>query len=105
MNREEFDILLPHWAISVYTGVLVPGTQLSTKDGRRTGNAVVVSVEEVSSLFKSWLIATIVTDIGNKLEMTTAEVESCFYEPKWVMDVQSHNGYKVWQEDIRLNRD
>ena len=97
--------VVPHWAVDVYKGSLVPGTQLSTQDGRRFGNAVVVSVEEVSSLFKSWLVASLVTDIGNKIELTTEQVEAYFHEPKWVMDLSTHSGYNVWQEDIRLGLD
>lgn len=96
---------MPPWAIGVYKGVLVPGLQLSTRDGRRMGNAVVIETHEHCSLFKSWEVSTVITDIGNKLELTTNELWELFHEPKWVMDFHRHNGYKVWQEDVANGRD
>lgn len=97
--------MLPPWATGEYKGVVVVGTQLSTRDGRRCGNAVVVGINEYESLFKSWLIHTVITDIGNKLELTHREMEELFHEPKWVMDFTTHNGYKVWQNDVLLGQD
>lgn len=102
---EFFEEPLPPWAIDVYKGVLVPGLQLSTRDGRRVGNAVIIETGERYSIFKSWEVSTVVTDIGNKLELSTQELWELFHEPEWVMDFREHNGYKVWQEDIRLYRD
>lgn len=100
-----YSVIPPPWAIDTYKGVIVPGLQLSTRDGRRMGNAVVVAVDEHCSLFKSWEIATIVTDYGNKVELTTRELQELFHEPKWVMDFTEHNGYKAWRQDVEAGRD
>lgn len=103
---DEMNTLLPPWATGVYTGNLSRGTQLSTKDGRRVGNAVVVDDGSWSGgLFQQWFFYVVVTDFGNKLELTAQEIEEMFHEPKWLMDIHTHAGYNTWQLDIRLGRD
>lgn len=102
---EELNIDLPPWAIGRYRGYMEPGVQLCTKDGRKIGNGVVVEAAWGGGLFHQWFCISVVTDIGNRLELGEKEVAELFYRPKWVMDMHTHNGYKVWQEDVRCGRD
>lgn len=82
INFEDFP--LPDWAeAAIQKGVdpyLVERAQLMTRDGRRTGNAVIRKVE----LLTKWVI-TVVTDMGNELALTRREAEELFFEPVYVM--------------------
>lgn len=68
---------LPEWASAVSDGdYMIPLTQLCTRDGRRMGNAVVVSVTTV---------AQIVTDMGTHLQLTEGELQELFHTPTFIM--------------------
>lgn len=82
INFEEFNI--PYWAARLIgtdeDGYLIEYAQLMTRDGRRTGNAVIRKVEPLTE----WVI-TVVTDMGNELVLTRGEAEELFFEPVYVM--------------------
>jgi hypothetical protein len=87
---DEIDFaLMPHWAVGTTTGICV-GAQLPTKDGRRTGNAVVTGRRlTLSSGVRTWAV---LTDAGNSLVLCDEEIKQLFYDPKWVMNVDSCPG-------------
>ncbi len=59
--------------------MLQEGHILFTKDGRHTGNAVVLSSKEVAELGTVYKCRT---DFGNIINLTMREVESLFYLQK-----------------------
>lgn len=82
INFEEFNI--PDWAARLIgtdeDGYLIEYAQLMSRDGRRTGNAVIRKVEPLTE----WVI-TVVTDMGNELVLTRGEAEELFFEPVYIM--------------------
>jgi hypothetical protein len=89
-SMDELDCAwLPDWAVGSTTGICV-GAQLPTKDGRRTGNAVVTGRKlTLSSGVRTWAV---LTDAGNSLVLCDEEIKQLFYDPKWVMNVDSCPG-------------
>lgn len=70
---------LPEWALCLNEHkVLVPGTQLATKDGRLTGNAHIISTR-VSGWDNTVRIYDCLTDAGNKISLTEKELHRQFY--------------------------
>lgn len=90
MTDDEIDALLedhlPAWAVCRARGVLMLGAQLSTRDGRRMGNAHIVGITP-GCLGTERLMYSILTDAGSKTAMTAEEIAECFYPPQWVSDV------------------
>lgn len=85
-----FDEQLPSWAIGLAYGEYVLGAQLATRDGRRTGNAHIISImgmDFASVDTPSVTVYTILTDAGNELRMDEQELSDSFYPPYWVSDV------------------
>ena len=81
---EEYNNMLPEWA----TGKnkikeLIVGTQLCTKDGRRTGNARIISIEERYG----HTVYVAKTDVGNLMNLVESEVHSMFYIGEWLLPV------------------
>tara|TARA_R110000823_G_scaffold7901_1_gene28487 strand:- start:1504 stop:1839 length:336 start_codon:yes stop_codon:yes gene_type:complete len=77
---------IPEWAEAkidnkMWNGYRAIRGQLSTKDGRRTGNAVVVSHETRHGIF----VTRVITDAGNCMYLTNNEIVELFYEPRYVM--------------------
>lgn len=90
MDYEDFEEPLPPWAIGKSNGELKVGVQLCTKDGRRMGNAVVTGQRTATWAYKDGTVPEIyevVTDVGNKMRLTTNEVDELFYIGDYVMDV------------------
>jgi hypothetical protein len=89
-SMDELDCaLMPDWAVGTTTGICV-GAQLPTKDGRRTGNAVVTGRGlTLSSGVRTWAV---LTDAGDSLVLTDEEIKQLFYAPQWVMNVDSCPG-------------
>lgn len=56
------------------------GSQLLTRDGRKTGNAHVSGPAEIRGHLKVW---PILTDFGNKMNLTEKEIDEFFYPPAW----------------------
>ena len=78
----------PSWAIGLAEGVEV-GAQLPTKDGRRVGNSHVVGYSHVSYRGITEWVWHIVTDAGNTMKLTHAEVEELFHPPTYVSDLET----------------
>ena len=92
---DELDLaLMPHWAVGITTGICV-GAQLLTKDGRHTGNAVVTG--RGLTLSSGECIWAVLTDAGNSLVLCDEEIKQLFYDPQWVMNVDSCPGNQ-WQQ-------
>lgn len=88
--KEETTAPLPDWAERQWEGVrLERMTQLSTKDGRRTGNAVIFDIvfDFASSEAQFWII----TDAGNILKLNFREVMQMFHEPTLVLNDYPNN--------------
>jgi len=64
------------------------GAQLCTRNGRKVGNAVVISITTQNGL----ATAECITDSGNSLILTITELEELFHEPRFLMDISSHIG-------------
>ena len=82
LEFEEYNNMLPEWA----TGKnklkeLIVGTQLCTKDGRRTGNARIISIEERYG----YTVYVAKTDVGNLMNLIESEVYSMFYIGEWLV--------------------
>lgn len=60
-------------------------TQLMTRDGRKIGNALVISDDEY--------LAEILTDAGNRMIYNSLELIELFHKPEWIM---SHTGCSDW---------
>ena len=81
--------LLPPWATGRASGSFAQvGAQLCTKDGRRIGNAVVVSVDQRLVDQSVKVVVEIITDIGTRLILTPSELAEFFHTPEWLMDTQ-----------------
>ncbi|WP_040579609.1 hypothetical protein [Methylobacter tundripaludum] len=79
------DYPLPEWAEKLSDGAYMEiGAQLATRDGRRCGNAY---VDEIASHKTLGEVATVITDMGNRITMTESEMESAFYPPTYVMKI------------------
>lgn len=85
----EDELGLPHWAIGISSTPIV-GSQLCTRDGRRMGNAVIVSSEDDNDWGRPMF--TCVTDVGTTMKLTALEIEECFHPLHFVMDPARHPG-------------
>lgn len=81
MNELCFDPSLPDWASAHADGNWFPSAQLSTKDGRVTGNGVLMWWTISNGL----PAAVIVTDAGNVIFASQNEMEEMFYPPQFLM--------------------
>lgn len=85
---EEFELNqgpLPDWAIlRNWANEPVPGSQLYTKDGRRSGNAHIVSIED-SELHGQ--LYHCITDAGSEVNLCFAELEEMFEVGDYISDV------------------
>ena len=69
---------LPPWAVRKATGDYFEiGARLPTRDGRRIGNAVVLSVDGES--------ASIITDKYTRFRFNRVEIQQYFHEPDWIV--------------------
>lgn len=112
-SNEKFDVsvymeeCLPDWA-TYYVGNCdevdryVSGAQLCTRDGRRVGNAVIISMGKAD--FKHWnpsegiTMFEVLTDVGTNFTMTLEELKEMFYSPIYLMDVEE-------AENLRRKKD
>lgn len=87
----EFEVHLgpiPEWASGRnWDYSLVPGAQLCTKDGRRTGNAHIIKHGKGIAAGPVFVPTfELLTDAGNKFIMTEQEIETAFYVGDWISD-------------------
>ena len=85
------DMPLPDWAVGLNLAHdLDVGTQLLTKDGRRTGNA---RIEAIISKDEP-MVFLVRTDIGNTLTPNAREIDELFYIGDYFIKNQGeHNGF------------
>lgn len=87
--------VLPDWAESYSPdGILCPGRQLCTKDGRRLGNAFITrELEPIPTLV---LVAMweVVTDAGNVMKMTAQEIRELFYVGDYIANLHTIPGLR-----------
>ena len=80
MITDNYEEPLPEWASGLahndYTKI---GACLPTRDGRKVGNATVVSKRQ--SAFIKEEVYVVVTDAGNRMTLEYAELEEFFYPP------------------------
>jgi hypothetical protein len=88
-EKDEYQDLLPHWATGFAGGVWQKGAQLQTRDGRNTGNAVILSSEIERHGHKYW---PVLTDAGTEINFTTRELEDLFWPPQWLMNPDTAPG-------------
>jgi len=83
------EVPLPEWAVGHADGQYVLGAQLPTRDGRRMGNAHIISTlspaNQCEAEFNQF---TILTDAGTEMVMNGRELAECFYPPQYVSDVK-----------------
>lgn len=93
LQREALEYpLLPEWAIGFAKGKYnTPGAQLCTRDGRRLGNAFIMSIDDNYH---------VMTDIGNVLVLTENEVKEAFYPPRYYMDIVEATASRIAGNDI-----
>jgi hypothetical protein len=79
---------LPDWAVSRnWDYSLVPGAQLCTKDGRRTGNAHIVKMGEGIAAGPVFVHTfECLTDAGSKFTFTEVELLEAFTIGDWISD-------------------
>lgn len=78
---------IPDWAVDRNFGYeLVPGAQLCTRDGRRTGNAHVVCLSDRTGISYTETLFECLTDAGSKFVFTEQELNSCFTIGDWISD-------------------
>ena len=81
VDEDYFDepALLPEWATGINRArTITVGTQLCTKNGLRTGNAVVLGVKE-NPLDPKQVYWNIRTDIGTHSVLLASEIRSMYY--------------------------
>ena len=89
----------PEWAthlIGADEYDFVEGTVLCTRDGRKTGNGVIMDIEKL--LDGRVYVYLVVTDAGNVLRASPQELTELFHHPVWVCNpVQS----PAWHAYVR----
>lgn len=76
---------LPHWADKHVVGKLELYVQLSTRDGRRFGNGVIVQIHNENYGGVEMMFYVILTDFGNQVVLIEKEIEKYFFPPEWRM--------------------
>ena len=78
----------PDWAVDRnWDYSLVPGAQLCTKDGRRTGNAHIIKATTLMyGLVGESLVYECLTDAGSKFTFTEVELLEAFTIGDWISD-------------------
>jgi hypothetical protein len=83
------EMILPYWAVGLANGVVQEGAQLCTRDGRKTGNAVVCGPKVSEHGNEYW---TVLTDAGTEMLLNDAEVNEMFWPPMFVMAPETAPG-------------
>lgn len=92
LAMEEFELShggLPDWAVGRnWDYSLVPGAQLCTKDGRRTGNAHIITKGVMHSGNGEYIdnVYNCLTDVGSKFTFTEVELLEAFTIGDWISD-------------------
>lgn len=116
--EEMWDNILPDWAAAkIRDGdYLVPFAILPTRDGRNTGNAVLLEqIKDRQLTIKGEVLNVylVVTDVGNFIRLTPPEIEELFYPPKWVAKpdffsertLKLQEAYQQWKNSSQTQQD
>lgn len=76
---------LPAWADKFLDGEIELYAQLATRDGRRFGNGIVIEEHEETYNDVTHRIFVILTDFGNRIALSEAQVERLFFYPEFRM--------------------
>lgn len=77
---------IPDWAVDRnWAYELVPGAQLLTKDGRKTGNAHIVRIPNKPTPDCETYYHCL-TDAGNQMRLSAEELEGMFHIGDWISD-------------------
>lgn len=91
LAMEEFELNaggIPDWAIDRnWAYELVPGAQLCTKDGRRTGNAHIIRMVIHAAGPVAVPLYECLTDAGSKFTFNEVEILDAFTIGDWISDV------------------
>lgn len=93
LAMQEFEMShgpIPPWAKERnWAYELIPGAQLCTRDGRKTGNAHIIDIEHRDYPGQAGLITVYrcITDAGSIFAFTEQEIETGFYVGDWISDV------------------
>lgn len=79
---DTINYLLPHWAIGTTDRPEI-GAQLCTRDGRKTGNAVIIGQEKMRNGALCW---SVLTDAGSHMHLTDRELNELFWPPRWLVN-------------------
>lgn len=87
--RNALHELLPDWAIGLTDRYCV-GAQLSTRDGRMVGNAVIAF-----NHFPCPSPWEVVTDAGNTMRLDEDELNELYWPPKYIIAVNASPGVRA----------
>lgn len=91
LAMEEFELShgpIPDWAQARnWAYELVPGAQLCTRDGRRTGNAHIIKTDIVAAGPVAVPVFACLTDAGSKFVFNETELLDAFTIGDWISDV------------------
>lgn len=86
---------LPSWATGHAKSYTDAGAQLCTKDGTKTGNAILLEMSDSDATGS--VAFKVVTDAGNSMHLTETEIKELFQEPRFTMDPNTHTGVALWK--------
>lgn len=99
-DKEYLQQVLPDWAESYSPdGILCPGRQLCTKDGRRLGNAFITRELEPIPTLVLVAVWEVVTDAGNVMKMTAQEIRELFYVGDYIAHLHTISGLRNLPKD------
>lgn len=93
-----FEEALPEWALSVVPEGSIHIMQGAlTRDGRRTGNAVITDI----AIYNDCIRITVVTESGNIVRLSAVEFHEQFWTGKWIMkEFPTTESKRAWREHL-----
>lgn len=93
-----FEEPLPEWALqTVPEGSIHIMQGALTRDGRRTGNAVITDI----ALYIDCVRITVVTETGNIIRLSAVEFNEQYWTGKWIMkDFPTTESKRAWREHL-----
>lgn len=86
-NKQELDCPgpLPHWADKHLNGEIELYAELATRDGRVTGNGIVIAAHQQDLVDPPRKYYVILTDFGNRITLWEEAVQRQFHLPEFRM--------------------
>jgi hypothetical protein len=93
-----FEEPLPEWAFqAVPEGSIHIMQGALTRDGRRTGNAVITDI----ALYIDCVRITVVTETGNIIRLSALEFNDQYWTGRWIMkDFPTTESKRAWKEHL-----